>query len=277
MVAGAEQVGERLYLLHLDLPEVAPQVQPGQLVLARCADPEYPVFDPFLPRAYFVFGLDRQAGRLSLLVERRGRGSAWLASRREGDGVLLHGPVGRAVAPGRLTRHLLCLAESAMGVAALALLAGEAARRGLSVTLVQNVSDGEAGLPAHLLRADVEYRTTSPEGGGLLGTLPQLLPWADEVVVAAPGPLLDTLAALRRARLAPFTLYAGLPAQAIPLPDSHATSSGEVLPCGSGVCGACVVRTRGGDRLFCREGPAFPLEDLRLELDDAADAHDEAE
>jgi len=270
VVAVTEQVGDQLFLLHLDLPRIAPLVHPGQLVLLRCADPDYPAFDPFLPRAYFVFAADRSAGRLSVLVERRGRGSAWLASRREGDRVLAHGPVGRQITPERLTRHLLLLADSSTGVAALSLLGSEAARRGLAVTLLQNSASG--GLPPRLLQADVEYRSTTPEAGGLLGALPALLPWADELVVAAAPPLLDTLAALRRARAAPFTLSAGKPIRAVPLfePRSGA-GGGDLLPCGTGMCGACEVRVHGGWRLFCHDGPAFPLEELRLVEDEPRD------
>lgn len=277
MVAGVEEVRPALYLLHLELPGIAPLAQPGQLLMVRCADPDYPVFDPFLPRAYFVFAVDRQGGRLSLLVERRGRGSAWLASRREGDRLAAHGPVGRPLTPGRLTRHLLLLADSTVGVAALALLASESARRGLSVTLVENARGAEGGLPPHLLRADVEYRAVTPEAGGLLGALPGLLPWADELFLAAAPPLLDTLAALRRSRLAPFTLHANLAVQALPLAEpAPGAGGGDLLPCGTGICGACAVSTRQGVRLRCTEGPAFPLEWLRLELEEpeAEDAGD---
>ena len=267
VVAGTEQVGDQLYLLHLDLPEIAPLVQPGQLVLVRCSDPDYPAFDPFLPRAFFVFAADRSAGRLSVLVERRGRGSAWLTGRREGDRVLAHGPVGRRITPERLTRHLLLLADGFTGVAALSFLGSEAARGGLAVTLLQNSANG--GLPPHLLQADVEYRSTSPEVGGLLGALPALVPWADELVIAAAPPLLDTLAALRRSRAAPFTLSAGKPIRAVPLFQPRlGAGGGDLLPCGTGMCGACEVRVQGGWRLFCHDGPAFPLEELRLVEDE---------
>jgi dihydroorotate dehydrogenase electron transfer subunit len=267
VVAAVEQVTPRLWLVHLDLPGIAPQVQPGQFVLIRCSDPDYLTFDPYLPRAYFVFAVDRLAGRLSLLVEARGRGSTWLAHRREGDRLLAHGPIGRPLTPGKLTRHLLLLADGPVAVAGLSLLASESARRGASVTLVENVS-GEGGLPPHLLQVEVEYRATTPHAGGLLGVLSSLLSWADEMVIGAPASLLDTLAALRRTRLAPFTLHANLPVQAMLLPDSlaHAPSGGDVLPCGTGVCGACVVSTRDGARLFCRDGPVFPLESLRFTL-----------
>ncbi len=262
-VAGREQTGKSLWLVHLDLPQLAPQVQPGQVLLVRCTDPEYPAFDPFLPRAYFVFAVDRSGGRLSLLVALRGRGSSWLTGRQEGGQVAVHGPIGRPITPARLTRHLLLLADSTVGVAALALAADAATRRGCAVTLVENAAREEQRVPARLLRADVEYRAASPAAGGLLGVLPALLPWADEVVIAAAPPLLETLASLRRARLAPFTLHANVPLRAIPL--LNATSGGDAMPCGSGVCGACAVPTRGGTRLLCQDGPAFPLEDLRLD------------
>jgi dihydroorotate dehydrogenase electron transfer subunit len=283
-VAGLQPVAPALCLVHLDAPSLAPRAGPGQALLVRCADPEYPASDPYLPRAYFVFAVDRRAGRLSLLVEVRGRGSAWLARRREGDRVLLHGPVGREVRPARQTRHLLLLASGAIGVAGTSLLAATAARGGLSVTLIAGpgAPDGAppgGALPPQLLPADVEYRTATPEQGGLLGALPDALGWADEVVVAASWPLLETLALLRRARLEPFSLRASLPVQAIPLAPLSASAGatgggGDALPCGTGACGVCVVPTGRGLRLACREGPAFPLEALRFDASDTSDTSD---
>lgn len=268
-VAGNERLGNELSLVHFEALEVAQLVRAGQVVLVRCADVDFPVWDPFLPRAFFVFAVDRVAGRLSVLVERRGRGSAWLAARDEGDRVLLHGPVGREVKPARLTKHLLLLAEGAVGTAALALAASEAVGHGLSVTLVENVVPGAAAAPPHLLKDDVEYRATSPEAGGLLGALPSLLSWADEVVIAAQPALLETVQSLRRSRLAPFTLHANLPVQAIPLvAPPRGGSGGDALPCGTGTCGACTVRVRDGIHLFCQDGPAFPLETLRFDEPD---------
>lgn len=270
VVAGAERLAERLWLLHLEAPEITRGVRAGQCVLVRCADVDFPAWDPFLPRAYFVFAVDREAGRLSLLVERRGRGSAWLCSRAEGDRVLAHGPVGREVTPARLTRHLLLLAEGTCGLAALAQLSSETAGRGLAVTLIANAAPEGGEVPPHLLRPDVEYRATTPEAGGLLGALPPLLSWADEVVVAAAPSVLETMQSLRRARLEPFTLHANLPVQAIPLLEPKGDAGGgDVLPCGTGACGACTIRTREASVLFCQDGPAFALDTLRFDEPDA--------
>jgi dihydroorotate dehydrogenase electron transfer subunit len=272
VVAGVEAVAPYLWLLSLDAPAVAPQVRPGQFVLVRCTDPAYPAFDPFLPRAYFVFAADQHAGRIGLLVHEVGRGSAWLARRHAGDAVALLGPVGQEVRPARGTRHLLLLADGTVGVAALALFASEVTAAGRAVTLVANAT-AEGGVPPELLRPDVEYRSTTPPAGGLLGALPEALPWADEVIVAGPAPLLETVVALRRGRLEPFTLRASLPIQALLLPtfepatvgDDAAPSGGDFVPCGAGWCGACTVATRVGPRLYCRAGPAFALESLRFD------------
>jgi dihydroorotate dehydrogenase electron transfer subunit len=279
VVAGAQAVGPGLWLVHLEAPALAAAARPGQSLLVRCADPALPAGDPFLPRAYFVFAADRRAGRLSLLVEVRGRGSAWLTGRREGDRVLLHGPAGREVRPARTTRHLLLLAEGAIAVAGTSLLAAEATRARLAVTLIAGSGAGAGGgagaaaVPPELLPADVEYRVATPAGGGLLGALPDALTWADEVVVAAGWPLLEALALLRRARLEPFTVRAGLPVQALPL--LAGAGGGDAMPCGSGVCGVCAVPTARGHRLACREGPAFPLEALRFAPEPEDETEDE--
>jgi hypothetical protein len=162
----------------------------------------------------------------------------------------------------------------------LALLAAEAGQRGCSVTLVENVvkrSGAPSGVPPELLRADVEYRATSPDAGGLLGTLPGLLSWADEIVIAAAPPVLDTLGALRRSRAAPFTLYANLPMQAVPLHSAAPGGGGDLVPCGTGVCGACAVSTNRGMKLFCQDGPAFPIETLRVEETDVIELEDPVE
>jgi dihydroorotate dehydrogenase electron transfer subunit len=272
VVAACDHVGEALWLLHLEAPQVAAQAGPGQFILVRCSDPA--VFDPLLPRAYFVHAVDSAAGRLSLLVEWRGRGSAWLCRRQAGDAVLVHGPAGRPVQPDRQTRNLLLLADGIVAAAGLALLASGAARRGIAVTLVENASADRSRLPAQLLAPDVELRLTTPEAGGLLGILPSVIRWADEIVVAAAPDLLETMASLRRARLEPFTLHAGLPVRAMPLLGAPGSGGGDALPCGAGWCGACVITTHAGPTLYCREGPAFPLEDLRFSL---ADGDDDAE
>lgn len=280
-IAGTQPVGQDLYLVHLHLPDLARLVHPGQFLLVRCTDPINPTADPFLPRAYFVYAADDVAGRLSLLVARQGRGSAWLTGRADGEAVQAHGPAGRAITLGRRTSHLLILADGPMGVAATGYLASTAARRGLGVTLVEHTVAGEAGVPATLLHTDVEYRTSTAESGGLLGALPELLRWSDELVVAASAAFLETTASLRRARLEPFTLHGGMPVQAIPLDEIMGTphrGGGDFLPCGSGSCGACRLPVRHGYRLFCEHGPAFMLDELRFDTrDPSTDDQSEAD
>jgi dihydroorotate dehydrogenase electron transfer subunit len=263
-VAGVDQIGPALFLIHLELREIARSCAIGQFILVRCSDLQFPSFDPFLPRSYFVLGLDPEAGRLSLLVRRQGRGSGWLCARRPGDSVAAFGPAGKEVRPRRLTRHLLLLADGFAASVVAASVGSAAARRGTAVTLVEGVAESETGFPTPLLHPDVEYQTTSPESGGLLGALPRLLPWADEILVAAPPALLETLGSRRRARLAPFTLHANLPLDALLVPNWDGQGSAGI-PCGIGVCAGCEIRLRRGRALYCEAGPAFALEALRFE------------
>ena len=66
--------------------------------------------------------------------------------------------------------------------------------------------------------------------------------------------------------MAPFTIHGGLSIQAIPLPEwKDGAGGGDRLPCGTGACGACHVRTRDKAKLFCVDGPAFALDELRWE------------
>ena len=172
----------------------------------------------------------------------------------------------------------MLLAEGAGAAAGLAWTAAAAVRRGLAVTLAENVRGQSDGVPARLLSPDVEFHAVSPDAGGLLGALPALIRWADEIAIAAAPEFLDQVAALRRSRLEPFTLHGDLPIQALPLPWlgtslGGAAGGGDFVPCGAGWCGACAVSTRTGPRLFCREGPAFRLEDLRFEIDPEVEAN----
>ncbi|MGB9632969.1 MAG: hypothetical protein ACPL8I_06560 [Chloroflexaceae bacterium] len=36
------------------------------------------------------------------------------------------------------------------------------------------------------------------------------------------------------------------------------------MPCGVGACQGCLVETRDGARLGCKDGPVFDLRDLRF-------------
>jgi dihydroorotate dehydrogenase electron transfer subunit len=236
-----------LHLLELEAPELAQAVRPGQYCMVRCA--EEGSFDPLLRRPFFVHSIEGE--RCRILLQVRGRGTAWLARRSTGEKLDLLGPLGQGWRlPSRLST-LLLVAEG-FGVVTLALLAQRASEQGLAVTLVQEVTQLPEGYPAALLPEEVEYRLVTSDGGAgqqstLLTVLGDYLSWADAVCL---GVSRETALQLRRRfeRLR----HPGFAQVAVLQP----------LVCGTGTCLACALETGRGPRLICQEGPIFDLQIL---------------
>jgi dihydroorotate dehydrogenase electron transfer subunit len=244
-VTEATALGADLVLLRLEAPEIARLARPGQFAMVRCGDG----LDPFLPRPMWIaLRGEGAAAPLALLVRAAGRGSGWLASRREGDGVACLGPLGQPLVLLAETRNLLLIAEGVQ-VAGLLLLVEAAIAHGVAVTLLQVAANGELVVPPSLLPAEVEAvmidaAERPPDTAALAG----YLRWADQIVAATGEPLQRTVAAWLR------TSQSRTPARGLP---------GVALPCGTGICGDCAIETRRrGTRLICRDGPAFELREL---------------
>src|SRR5207244_662921 len=96
----------------------------------------------------------------------------------------------------------------------------------------------------------VEYLVATEDGsvghrGAAVDLVPQYLGWADEVFASgAPG----LPAALARA-----VAGTSKPVQ---------VALGGWRGCGTGLCGACALRTGRGAMRICRDGPVFALADL---------------
>jgi dihydroorotate dehydrogenase electron transfer subunit len=248
-----------LALLTLHAPELARAARPGQAVMVRCAPPGSA--DPLLRRPLFLAGAD-PAGTVELLVAPEERGLAWLAAQPPGARLDLYGPVGAGFAVDGRARNLL-LAGAGPALPALLFLARAAVARRAAVVLV--AAAPAAGLlpPPYLLPADVEYQGSAEGEGALAGLLggaaraaiPALagspVAWADQVFLALAEPTLGPVSeAVRAGRLrwGPGFAFAALAG---------------AMPCGLGTCQGCLVETRGGARLRCKDGPIFDLRDLR--------------
>jgi dihydroorotate dehydrogenase electron transfer subunit len=239
--------------LTLAAPEIARDVRPGQYLLLRCDDPGDTL--RMLPRALFVAGVEPALGQIGLLFAPDESGRAWLARRRAGDMVEASGPYGRPFQVDQRTRSLLLLGEGS-GLAALLLLAREAAGRGAAVTLFAGATASDALPPPFLLPPDVEYETTIGPAVSLLanhlgGEHP--VRWADRICAALPkaqiGVLRDAVRSVR------FRWDRGFASVLLEGP----------LVCGVGACGGCAVTLRRGQQQLCSEGPVFDLKELGRE------------
>ena len=257
-VLARSEIGELGVVLHIAAAGIAAQARAGQFVHVRPGER----FDPLLRRPYSFNRIDRQAGEIELIVKPLGDGGEWIASRRPGDDLDLLGPLGSGFVIRRATKNLLLIAGGT-GIAPMRVLAEqESARR--NVTLLMGGRGIQYLWPSRLLPPSVEYVTTTDDGSfGLKGrvtdALSTLLPWADQLCACGPWPM---LAALGRLRDEAARASAVFPGRQVLLDAQIAVE--QHMGCAMGVCRACVVVTSEGNARVCREGPVFPLGEMRF-------------
>ena len=257
-VLARSEIGELGVVLQVAAPGIAAQARAGQFVHVRPG----PRFDPLLRRPYSFNRIDRQSGEVELIVKPLGDGGEWIAARRPGDDLDLLGPLGTAFVIHRATKNLLLIAGGT-GIAPMRVLAEhESSRR--NVTLVMGGRSIQYLWPSRLLPASVEYVTTTDDGsfgitGRVTDALSTLLPWADQLCACGPWPM---LAALGRMRDDAARASAVFPGRQMLLDAQIAVE--QHMGCAMGVCRACVVVTSEGNARVCREGPVFPLGEMRF-------------
>ncbi|MBV9425260.1 MAG: dihydroorotate dehydrogenase electron transfer subunit [Solirubrobacterales bacterium] len=200
---------------------------------------------PFLPRAFSVLRAPAGSPELEFLVEDVGPGTKRLAELREGDEVLLTGPLGVGFTPPRETRRPL-LVGGGVGIAPLAILQDQLFPNAVPLL---GFRDGAHAAGAELL---IGARIATDDGSaGHHGLVSELLEAElardSDVEVYACGPP-AMLEAVRRE-----CERRGVPAQL-------ALESG--MACGFGACFGCVVATRGGYLRLCLEGPVIDANQL---------------
>lgn len=233
-------------------PEVLPEVLPGQFAEVRIDDTP----GVLLRRPISIHDYDAAAGTITMLVQRVGKGTAWLCSRRPGDEVNVVMPLGKGftlpepLAEGRVAPRYL-LVGGGVGVAPLLLLGKELTRRGADVTFLLGART-ENDLPC-LVRYEQAARTlvsTENGGAGERGFVTDHSVWQREAFdqICACGPLPMMKAVARRA------VALGVPCE---------VSLENRMACGLGACLCCVEDTVDGHVCVCREGPVFDIRRLK--------------
>ncbi len=241
-------------------PELAHAVRPGQALLTRCAPPDSD--DPLLRRTLFPAGADPHAGVVEVLLAPEERGLAWLAAQPPGARLDVYGPVGNGFTLAEPTCNLL-LAGAGSAVPGLLHLARIAVARGVAVVLLVAATGAEMLPPPFLLPSDVEYLTSATGEADLPALLAATRPggptlsrgplgWADQFCLGLAAHLLPPVVEMVRAGT--LRWERGFAQVALP----------GVMPCGVGACQGCLVETRDGARLGCKDGPVFDLRELRF-------------
>jgi len=198
-----------------------------------------------LPRPFSIHQVSDDGIALFFAVWEDGKGTGWLSRRQKGDTVELFGPLGNgfSIYP---EAHKLLLVAGGMGIAPLYFLAQHALNRGYPVTLLY----GTANRDRYQLPPEIEQVAATEDGTvGHQGMITDLLPdytgRADQVFACGPVPMYETMAQMPE------------------LKDKPVQVSLEVrMGCGRGVCYGCSLKTRGGLKKVCQDGPVFDLDDV---------------
>jgi NAD(P)H-flavin reductase len=196
----------------------------------------------FLGRPFSVFG--REDGLVRFLIAARGRGTADLADLRAGEAAELTGPLGNGWGEvvGR-DGGPLALIGGGVGIAPLAAFAAELGPG--AYDFYAGFKSAPFGLEGVSPRSMIIASETGT--GGQRGRIPGFLDPVKYRAVYACGPeaMLKTVAASCKA--------AGVPC---------IVSLERAMACGTGACLGCTVKTAGGNRRCCADGPVFRAEEL---------------
>lgn len=232
------------YLIWLRAPEIAEVAQPGQFLMVRCGDDH----DPLLRRPLSVHRV-ANAEQVALLFNVVGQGTWLLSQYQRGDHLDLLGPLGNGFSLHLGSRRLLLVAGG-IGIAPLVFLADQALNQGRRVNLLMGAPNASLLYPRSLLPSSIDLVIATEDGSeGRKGVVTDLIAdciqQADQVFACGPVSMYQSIAAHG---------FAG---------DKSVQVSLEVMMgCGLGACYGCTIRTRGGLRQVCHDGPVFELADI---------------
>lgn len=221
--------------------------QPGQFVMVRCSQG----YDPLLRRPLSIHRVAPLSSptQLALLFAVVGRGTNWLARRKQGDMIDLLGPLGHGFEIGPKSRNLLLIAGG-IGIAPLVALAEKGIAKGFGITLLLGAPTQSQLYPAPLLPPEVKLVVATEDGSaGRRGVVTDLL-----VDTAAEA---DQIFAC-----GPISMYRTMASEKILKGKSVQVSMEVRMGCGRGGCYGCALETRAGMRLVCQDGPVFDLKEI---------------
>jgi dihydroorotate dehydrogenase electron transfer subunit len=244
-VLSNEELWPGVYLQWAQAPEIANEACPGQYVMVRCGEG----YDMPLRRPLSVHRISED-GRIALLFAAVGRGTEWLAQRKEGDSLDLFGPLGNGFSIAPSSKNLLLVAGG-IGIAPLVALADLAVTSGQSVTLLMGDRTADRIYSEHLLPSGITSVVATEDGsagekGMVTDLLPRFVPEADQIYACGPLPMYRSMAGMGPE-------LGNKPVQAL---------LEVVLGCGVGACLGCTVETGQGRKLVCKDGPVFDLRDI---------------
>ncbi len=233
------------WIIWLKCPEIALEAKPGQFVMVSCGG------ECVLPRPFSIHQVNNDDVALFFAVWEGGKGTRWLSQRHKGDTVEMLGPLGKGFFIDPASKNLLLVAGG-IGIAPLCFLAQQALNQGHSVRLLLGAATATQLYPRHLLPPQVDFIIATEDGtvgqkGMITNLLADFVDLADQIFACGP------VAMYREMHVQREKLLKVKPTQ---------VSLEMRMGCGHGVCYGCTIKTKGGLKQVCKDGPIFNLDDI---------------
>jgi dihydroorotate dehydrogenase electron transfer subunit len=248
-ILGNRRIGDGFYEMSLSWDDRAGAPMPGQFMTLRVTRDTVPL----LRRPFAFAGFDGRARAVSVIYQKRGRGTEILAARRPGDAIDVVGPLGNTFPIDDTPQKAIAVAGG-VGLGPILFLVSTLRARGVETEFVFGCR-GESLIPdCDAFRESAARVCTENGGAGFHGNVVQYmnantgLDDRTAVYACGPAPMLESVCDLARS----------LGAQAW-------VSLEAVMACGIGACVGCAVPAKTGYPRVCREGPVFNGKDILWE------------
>ena len=257
------EISKGIYLLTLRVPPSFPLPIPGQFIHVKVGEP--PQF--LLRRPFSIFDYSSEKGELTIIYEVVGKGTLALSKKREGEELDFLGPLGNGFCLGK--EKVIILVGGGMGIAPLHLAGKVAHGKGKIVVSVLGFRNKERSIMVEKFRSFSRNLIVYTEDGsigqrGIATDFFQEKRRVEELV----GEILEINSkekSIEEGYLGSITVFSCGPRKMLEsitricekwnLPCQ--VSLEQFMGCGVGLCMGCVVRTKGGYKRVCTEGPVF--------------------
>ncbi|MFH0771146.1 MAG: dihydroorotate dehydrogenase electron transfer subunit [Candidatus Omnitrophota bacterium] len=243
------EIKPNYFLMEINAPAIAGKAKPGQFITLRCAATS----SPLLRRPFCFHKISRNG--FQILYEVVGKGTAILSNMRSGERIDILGPIGNGfkVMEKRKDFILIC---GGIGVAPLVALAEVLAKkRQNKIYAIIGARNKETLLcERDLKRLGIKTFLATDDGsqsfkGSATGLLENLLSTMDyrlwTIYACGPEAMYKTLYRIVEER--DLECYVSLE---------------ENIACGVGACLGCAIKTKGGNKLICKDGPVFNIREI---------------
>ena len=235
-----KKLNDDTFLLVLYSPEL-PEIKAGQFVNVKVEDSP----STFLRRPISVHDVEREKGLLYLMVKIAGKGTARLATLKEGDNLNIVLPLGNSFTiPSGRDRCLLV--GGGVGVAPLLYLGRKLKEAGHKPEFLLGARSAADLLELDDFAAIGTVHVSTEDGSmgehGLVTHHSALEGNIDTIYCCGPAPMMKAVASIARERAI-----------------NCEVSLENMMACGLGACLCCVENTVKGNVCVCTEGPVFNI------------------